>query len=406
VRRTAALAALAVLAAACLHSRPEAPPLRVGTSGDYAPFSLERDGRPDGLDVEVARRFAHDSGRRLELVRFRWPELTSDLIAGRFDLAMGGVTMRPERAVAGAFTRPVAVAGAVVLARQRLDPGASGLRLGVNAGGHLEHVAVRLFPRALLVRTSDNRTLGALLESGAAEAILTDEAEADALAIPGAVRLGPFTRDHKAYLGRDPALVATLDAWLRAHEADGTLATLRARWLGPTHAAARSASASDLDALVALVDLRLAFMPAVAAAKRAAGRPIEDAEQETRVLAAARTRAAERGLDPAAAEALFRAQIEAARALQHDFLAHPWDLELLDLESEARPALARISELIVTRAADLAAAPDASAPPDARRVARTIDAWLAPETHRLAIARAIVALRPRGRPTRAENRGL
>src|SRR2546427_5601045 len=30
---------------------------------------------------------------------------------------------------------------------------------------------------------------------------------------PGAVRLGPFTRDRKGYLGRDPALVAELDAW-------------------------------------------------------------------------------------------------------------------------------------------------------------------------------------------------
>jgi len=382
-----------VLAAACFRARPETPPLRVGTSGDYPPFSLERDGRPDGLDVEVARRFAHDSGRRLELVRFRWPELTGDLAAGRFDLAMGGVTMRPERAVAGAFTRPVAAAGAVVLARQRLDPGASGLRLGVNAGGHLERVAARLFPRALLVRTSDNRALGALLESGAAEAILTDEAEADALAIPGAVRLGPFTRDHKAYLGRDPALVAALDGWLRAHEADGSLAALRARWLGPTRAAARSAFASDLDALVALVDLRLAFMPPVAAAKRTAGRPVEDPEQEARVLGAVRARAAEHGLEPAAAEALFRAQIEAARALEHDFLAHPWEVEPLDLEREARPALARISELIVTRAADLVAAPAAVAALDAKRLAASLDASLASAQDRLAIASAIGRLR-------------
>jgi len=217
----------------------------VGTSGDYPPFSLEREGRLEGLDVDVARRFARDSGRRLELVRFRWPELTRDLAAGRFELAMGGVTMRPERAVIGVFTRPIATAGAVVLARERLDPGVSGLRLGVNTGGHLERVAARLFPRALLVRTSDNRALGGLLESGAVEAILTDDAEADALAIPGAVRLGPFTRDHKAYLGRDPALVAELDAWLRAREIDGTLAELRARWLGPARGAPRSARASD-----------------------------------------------------------------------------------------------------------------------------------------------------------------
>src|SRR5213078_3348903 len=257
-------AAIALLAAACLHPRPEAPPLRVGTSGNYPPFSLARDGRLEGLDVEVARRFAHDGGRRLELVPFRWPELMRDLAAGRFDLAMG------------VFTRPVAEAGAVVLAHQRLDPRSSWLRLGVNAGGHLERLAARLFPHALLVRTHANRALAELLTSGAADAILTDEAEADALAVPGAVRLGPFTRDRKGYLGRDPALVAELDAWLRAREADGTLAALRARWLGPERARARSAFASDLDALVALVDLRLAFMPAVAAAKQKTGRPFED----------------------------------------------------------------------------------------------------------------------------------
>src|SRR6266702_882277 len=372
-------AAIALLAAACLHPRPAAPPLRVGTSGDYPPFSLARDGRLEGLDVEVARRFAHDGGRRLELVPFRWPELMRDLAAGRFDLAMGGVTLRPE----------VAVAGAVVLAHQRLDPRSSWLRLGVNAGGHLERLAARLFPHALLVRTHDNRALAELLTSGAADAILTDEAEADALAVPGAVRLGPFTRDRKGYLGRDPALVAALDAWLRAREADGTLAALRARWLGPERARARSAFASDLDAAVALVDLRLAFMPAVAAAKRQSGRLVEDPGQEARVLAAVRARAAERGLDPAGVEALFRAQIEAARALEHEFLVHPEPVDALDLEREARPALARVSELIVDRAADLVGDPAALAALDPARVAEALDGSLTPVTQRLAIARAI-----------------
>src|SRR2546422_266200 len=296
-------AAIALLAAACLHPRPEAPPLRVGTSGDYPPFSLVRDGRLEGLDVEIARRFAHDGGRRLELVPFRWPELTRDLAAGRFDLAMGGVTPPPQRAVAG-----------------------------------------------------------------------------------------PFTRDRKGYLGRDPALVAELDAWLRAREADGTLAALRARWLGPERARARSAFASDLDALVALVDLRLAFMPAVAAAKQKTGRSVEDPGQEARVLAAVRARAAERGLSPAAVEALFRAQIEAARDLEKEFLAHPEEVDTLDLEREARPPLARISELIVARAADLAADPGPLAALDPGRVAETLDGSLTRAMHRRAIASAIAHL--------------
>src|SRR5438552_1077621 len=107
----------------------------------------------EGLVGERPRRFGRGSGRRLELVRFRWPGLTRDLAAGRFDLAMGGVTARPGRAVAGIFTRPVAEAGAVVLAHQRLDPSTSWLRLGVNAGGQLHRVAARPLPPGLAVAT-------------------------------------------------------------------------------------------------------------------------------------------------------------------------------------------------------------------------------------------------------------
>jgi cyclohexadienyl dehydratase len=376
--------------------RPGAPVLRIGTSGDYPPFSVVREGEPDGLDVQVLRRFARDSGRRLEIVPLRWPELIRDLEAGRFALAVGGVTLRPERAVAGIYTRPVARAGAVVLAHPGVLPDRPGVRLAVNAGGHLERLAARLFPRATLVSTGNNRALPHLVASGAADALLTDELEATAIRgeLRDAVRFGPFTCDAKAYLGRDPALVAELDAWLRAREADGALARLRARWLGPARAERRTAFASDLDAILALVDLRLAFMPAVAAAKRAAGRSVEDQAQETRVLVAVRTRAAGLGLAPASAEALFRVLFDAARMLEHAFLAHPWVIEPLDLEREARPALARVSDGIVARAADLARDPEALGRLDAHTIAESLDSSLAPAEARLAIARAVVALRP------------
>jgi len=212
------------------------------------------------------------------IVPFRWPDLVADLRAGRFDVAMGGVTVRPERAVVGRFTRPVVRAGAVVLARPGAPPtDEAGLRLAVNAGGHLERLARRLFPGAVIVPEAENQRLAETVASGRADAVLTDEVEADLLttAHPDLVRRGPFTRDAKAYLGTDPGLVAELDAWVRTREADGTLAGLRARWLGREHAVPRSGFESDLDALLALVDLRLAFMPAVASAKLAARRPIE-----------------------------------------------------------------------------------------------------------------------------------
>ena len=373
--------------------------LRVGTTGDYPPFSVARAGEFEGFDLAVARLYARE--------RFRWPDLIADLRAGRFDLAMGGITMRPERAVAGVFTRPIARAGAVVLTRSdapRIER--PGLRLGVNAGGHLERVALRLFPEAVLVRTTDNGQLPRLLSDGIADAVLTDEIEAGVIArdLPAARRGEPLTRDAKAYFGNDGALVGDLDRWLRGREADGTLAALRESWLGQPER--RSMAGSDLDALLAAIDLRLAFMPAVAAAKRAAGRAIEDPAQEARVIEAARVQAVAHGLAPDPVEALFRAVIAAAREVQHRFVAHPWSIEPMDLEHEARPAIARLSDEIVARAGDLLVAGGIPSGLDPDEIARALDpSWASPAA-RLAIARAIIALRPACQKTDVCKRSL
>ena len=377
----------------------------MGTSGDYPPFSTTEGADFAGLDVDVARRYARDTGRPLEVVPFRWPDLMADLGAGRFDVAMGGVTMRPERAVHGTFTRPVVETGAVLL----IPPSATGgpvadltLRVAVNRGGHLERVARAQLPRAGIVTTDRNQALAAVVLAGQADAVLTDDVEAALLVrqLPGFVRRGPLTRDRKAYLARDPALAADLDAWLRAREADGTLDTLRARWLGRGPTEAPALFHSDLQALLALVDLRLAFMPAIAAAKAAAGRPVTDPAQETRVLAAVRTQAAAVGVDEAALETLFRAQLAAAREQQEAFLAIPLaerpPVEPLDLDTEARPALRRISATLVERAADVAAHPTALQALDPGSVADALDPSLASATARRTIADAIVGLRRAG----------
>ncbi len=392
--------------AACARGPRDAalPALRVGTTGDYPPFARTHEGEVEGLDAEVARRFARDTGRRVEWVTTRWPDLTRDLAAGRFDLAMGGVTMRPERALVGTYTRPVAQTGAVVLtragvARVPADLDRMGTRIAVNRGGHLERVARRLFPHADVDAVDDNQTLPRLLGTGAVEAILTDDAEAGRFAadVPAVVRLGPLTHDRKAYLGADKGLVAELDAWLRAREVDGTLATLRGRWLGERYGAARSGLESDVDALLATVELRLALMPAVAAAKEAARLPVEDTAQEARVLAAAREQAAARGLDPAAAEALFTAIIGAARGVQREFLATPPArrpaVERLDLARELRPTIARLSEAIVARAAAVARDPGL-ATLDPERLAEELDVAVLPRAARVELARAVTRLAP------------
>ncbi len=362
----AALLGLALALAAPAAAAPEAGALRVGTSGDYAPFSLGAGADPaalEGFDVALARAFAADRGRELELVRFRWPELLEALARGRFELAAGGISVTPERSAAGLFSVPVAESGAVLLApasRHWREPGEAdrgGLRIGVNAGGQLERVARARFRLATLVAIPDNRAVLEALRAARVDAAISDTLE-QAHWLPQLedhVALGPFSRERKAWLVRSdrPALAAELDAWLLEREADGTLARLRGELLGE---GAGPPTATPLRALLAACDERLSLMPLVGAAKRREGLPLEVPEREAAVLDAAlesARRAAEAAHLPAPPEAglrrVFEALLDAAKEVQWASVQAGEIGEeepVPDLESALRPALLRIGERI------------------------------------------------------------
>ena len=271
--------------------------IRVGTSGDYAPFSLALEGDAivfEGFDIAVARAFAEAHGYELVPKRFRWPNLSRSLEAGQFDVAMSGVTIVPDRSAIGRFSIPVVETGAVVLISEPesypdlKSLNRSSVRIGVNAGGYLERVARDRFRRATLLAIPDNSAVLDALSTGNVHAVVTDTAEASLWlgVTPGAKQLGPITRDRKAYLVRAdrPDLAAQPDRWLLAREADGTLAAVRELYLG---ASAGPAVATPLTALLAAVDERLSLMPLIAVAKREAGLPLVVPRREVIVLDAA-----------------------------------------------------------------------------------------------------------------------
>jgi cyclohexadienyl dehydratase len=323
--------------------------LRVGTSGDYPPFSrAENEGEFRGLDVELAQRLGEELGMQVELVRFKWPELMSELRKGSFDIVMSGVTMRPERAIDGRYARPYAMTGAVALIR-KADAGrfqnAESLNTGgrtvvVNAGGHLERVARRFFPRASIRTVPDNLSLPALVRSGEADAAVSDSAEATVVAGHDLSILGPFTSDYKAFLlpSANAALARRVDEWLARRERDGWLGQLRETWLA-THDPPGHRAASR-HAVVAMVGLRLRLMPFVAAAKRAAEKPVEDAIQEERVLARVREQSHSA---PEWIEGVYRLLIRMAKEVQQN--TPPADV-LIPLSS-LRDAIVRIDEQLV-----------------------------------------------------------
>lgn len=397
-RATAAAWAGCLVLAGCLDRPVEQgerihPPVRVGASGDYAPFSArlpvaQARGIPSsepyvGFDSEIARRFAADEERALVWVPFRWPHLLERLAAGDFDVGMSGITIRPERSVAGRFSIPVAENGAVLLvpsdgitrgrdvavALAMLDKPTH--RIAVNQGGHLERITRSHFRAAQIRAIPDNTAVRRALVAGEVDAAVTDTLEARVWKEeqPSWAVIGPFTNDRKAYLlpAEEALLAARLDGWLLARERDGTLGRLREEYFG---VGPWPRTALPLTALIAAADERLALMPFVADFKRRAGRALVDPAREERVLAAARAAvaaAAEKlrraAPERVAVDAFYRAQIDAAVAVQQAVVDRPapGSREHFDLERDLRPALIRIGERMAWLLAVAAGEPS---PPD------------------------------------------
>ena len=194
-----------------------------------------------------------------------------------------------------------------------------------------------------------------MLLAGEIDALVTDTMEAPhwLKRLEGATALSPFTQDRKAWLVHPEKveLADQLDSWLLTLEASGILGELRHEHLPDGN---DEQTAAPLTALLAAMDERLSLMVSVAESKRVLAKPVEDLEQEVRVLDAAvegvMKEVAQLGTplpDESSIRTFFQAQIEAAKAIQHSVLSGPpTTLDPPDLVIDLRPALGRISRRI------------------------------------------------------------
>jgi cyclohexadienyl dehydratase len=361
---------------------PPPPPIIAGTSGDYPPLSTWTEREPDGFAPSLLRSFATEAHRDVTFVRFRWPDLGGDLAAKKFEVAADGITVRPERSIAGIYTVPIARGGAVLLLHvASRSKSVDELTIAVNEGGHLEKVTRERYPHAK-IQTIAGNALRDVLVKHETDAVMTNTFEAPRLmtGIPDLTTVGPLTHDTTALWVRADRedLATALDDWLIATEESGELSKLRVRFI--TEASAPKA-ALPLGALLAATRERLALMPFVAAAKTKANLAIDDPAQEARVLVAAQAEVqkAAKALGrpappPAEVEAFFRAQFEAAKEIQAHASASPATYSLDDL----RAAIGRITRRMARLYVRLSATDDAVALREAHEVLD--DSGLSPST--------------------------
>ena len=221
--------------------------LRVGTTGDYLPFTYldKTTSKFRGFDVDMAEALGKALGVKVEYVQTAWPQLSGDFQADRFDIAMGGISISPERQGKGMFSVPIMREDKTPIARCSdkgkyetiADIDRPGTRVIVNPGGTNERFARANIKHAEIKIYTDNVTIFDEIASGNADLMMTDASETryQQKLHPGVLCAvhpeTPFDFAEKAYwLQRDVALKAFVDHWLQTVTKDGSFAKIYADW--------------------------------------------------------------------------------------------------------------------------------------------------------------------------------
>lgn len=220
--------------------------LRVGLTGDYKPFSFkDAEGAFSGIDVDMAQGLATAMGVKLDVVPTTWSQMMPDLMSGKFDIAMGGVTINLPRLKTALFSAPVMTAGKTPIARctdkdkyqtlAQIDR--PEVTIIVNPGGTNESYDRATFHAAKIVMFPDNATIFEQLVAGKADLMITDgvETRLQAKLHPELCAIHPdepFTRSELGYmLPRDVPLKMFVDEFLRESDRTGEHAKIVAKWL-------------------------------------------------------------------------------------------------------------------------------------------------------------------------------
>jgi polar amino acid transport system substrate-binding protein len=92
--------------------------------GTFVPWAMrDRQGQWIGFEIEVASRLAKDLGVQIDLLPTAWDAIIPSLIAGKFDVIIGGMTITPARQAQIDFSDPYSTSGQNVAASKQIAAG-------------------------------------------------------------------------------------------------------------------------------------------------------------------------------------------------------------------------------------------------------------------------------------------
>lgn len=227
----------------------DAKVLRVGTTMDTPMFSM-RDpatGALEGFDMDTLATLAPALGVKIDYVKMTFGTMIPDLLADKFDVAMSGMGRTLDRARVATFSKPYMRYGKLIMIRSAdrdryktlADLDKPGVKIGYNKGGLNDRFANTEFKQATPVGFPSNELATADLLAGKIDAQVQDSTAAVYMARkePRLAAMAPDNVFHPVYVAmllrrEDQTLLNYVNIWIDQIEMDGTLATIRTKWMG------------------------------------------------------------------------------------------------------------------------------------------------------------------------------
>jgi cyclohexadienyl dehydratase len=223
--------------------------LRVGTTMDTPVFSMRNpaSGQIEGFDMDALAGLGTALGVKIEYVKMTFGTMLADLAADKFDMAMSGMGRTLERARVATFSKPYLRYGKLLMIRSAdrerfkslADLDHPGIKVAYNKGGLNDRFANTMFKQATPVGFASNELATADLIAGKVDAQVSDSTAALYMARQDSrlAAMSPDTVFNPVYVAillrrEDQTLLNYVNIWIDQIEMDGTLAKIRAKWLG------------------------------------------------------------------------------------------------------------------------------------------------------------------------------
>jgi len=116
--------------------------INVGMATNYAPLAFEKDGTPQGVEVDFAKALEDELGATVNIKVYAWEMLLEALEAGEIDVVMSGVSVTEKRKGLMLFSEPYMKVGQMAVIRTE-DAGflasAEQLKSGKFRVGYSQH---------------------------------------------------------------------------------------------------------------------------------------------------------------------------------------------------------------------------------------------------------------------------